>query len=307
MTAGWVAATNRGRSLLRGTLGCSGAEDIAQTTSWEEARTQLSDTMYGAFLAPASSRQQARRSAAAATGWQLQVLAGWCPPGSGGLARLFAGPIEIVDIEHQLAGHQSSAAPLPPIDLGSLGNTAHRLSAARSADDVRQILARSWWGDPGSNNPASVALHLRVSWLARLIRRLPASRRPARNAMLLLAARERFVFDRDIDAPVAVQLDRYVGRRWRRPSSINQMAASTHPAFGALSAVECPDQLWLVELAVRNEAKVIAEKVMAKKSFDEKTMAGIMALLLIDLSRVLAAIELAGRGPFSTEVLDAVA
>lgn len=315
MSAGWVAATNRGRSLLRRTLGTSGTTSLARARSWEDARTQLTRTMYGTELSSASSRHDAHMAAVSSTSWQLQVLAGWCPPNGGGLASVFAAPLEIADIEHQLAVHSSSVEPGGPVAspmgravaLGALANTAPRLRNAKSAGDARQILARSPWGDPGATDPVTVALHLRVSWLVRLMRRIPRSRGIVLDAMAVLAARERFAFERDVAPASARELDRHIGVGWRSAHSVGALAAALPSKFSVLSTIESADDLWQAEIQIRTNAAAAAGQWAKGSSFSEQSVAGIMALLLIDLSRTTSAIELAGRGPLSPELLDVLA
>ena len=52
---------------------------------------------------------------------------------------------------------------------------------------------------------------------------------------------------------------------------------------------------------------MLASQWAASSVYSARTVAGVMAVLLVDLWRVDAAIELAGRGPLSEELLDAVA
>ncbi len=103
MTAGWVAASTRGRTLLTRTIGTDVARSIATADSWPTARDHLHNTVYGTELTATADRRTARRCAATATAWQLRVLAGWLPPASSGLVRAFAAPMEIANIEAHVA------------------------------------------------------------------------------------------------------------------------------------------------------------------------------------------------------------
>ncbi len=136
MSAGWVAATTRGRALVRRLVGPDGARELATTESWPEARRALSATFYGADLPADADRPAAGRRAVEATTWQLRVLAGWLPPGQSVLARLFAGPFEIANIERRLALLEGRH-PDPPIRLGSLAVAWPHVSSATSSEQVR--------------------------------------------------------------------------------------------------------------------------------------------------------------------------
>ncbi|RLE22598.1 MAG: hypothetical protein DRJ50_07380, partial [Actinobacteria bacterium] len=174
MTAGWVAAATRGRSLLKRTVGPEGARSLAEADSWPAARAQLATTIYGTELEANSDRRSARRAAAITTVWQLRVLAGWLPPASGGLARLFVAPMEIGNIEHHVATIVGRE-PTTPLPLGSLGVAWPAVARATSLEQVRHVLSRSPWGDPGSNDPAVLGFGLRVSWARRLARQVPTT------------------------------------------------------------------------------------------------------------------------------------
>ena len=197
MTAGWVAATTRGRALSARTLGTAGARRMATAPTWPDARRELTATIYGAELPPDADRGVARWTAATAITWQLRVLAGWLPPAAGGLARLAVGPMEIANIEHHLL-RLGGAGVHRPIPLGSLGVAWPRVSTATSADEVRAMLTRSPWGDPGGTDRATIAFGMRIAWARRLARTASSAREWAHGALAMMVARERFVFDREV-------------------------------------------------------------------------------------------------------------
>lgn len=147
----------------------------------------------------------------AATIWQLRALSGWLPPTSTGLARAFAAPVEIAQIEHHLARLDRPgdirAGVATPVPLGSLGTAMPRAARATTSDQVRDVLARSAWGDPGGNDRVTIGLGLRVAWARRLLRQAPAATEWVLGAAAVLIARERFVFDRDIPEIPARGLD----------------------------------------------------------------------------------------------------
>jgi hypothetical protein len=306
VTAGWVAATTRGRSLLGRTLGAEGARAIATAASWEQGRDRVATSIYGNGLAPHADRETAHRTAIAATTWQLRVLSGWLPPDGGGLARLAAAPIEIINIEGHLARLGGDGAN--PIHMGSLGVAWPRVGHTTSVEQVRSVLARSAWGDPGGTDRSVLAVGLRVAWARRLSHMLPSARTWALGALAVLIARERFVFEREIEAITATELDRLLGLQWRAATEIAELAERLpRSARWSLDGIDSPTEVWKAETAILRRVVEDARHRAISGRYDRETMADILALLLVDLWRVTAAIEGSGRGVAAIEVLDAVA
>jgi len=308
MTAGWVAASTRGRALLARTIGADVASSIAAADSWPSARDHLRNTIYGVELPSTADRRCARRSAATATAWQLRVLAGWLPPASSGLVRAFAAPIEIANIQNHVAQLTTAAAPAPPIPLGTLSVAWAAVAKQRSAEQVRAVLARSPWGDPGGTDVSTVVLGLRVAWARRLARQAPVAAAWARGGAALLVARERFAFDRAIPEVTGRELDRLLGTLWRHVSTtselIDRLPKSVRWVFADVATSE---DLWLAEITLLRRVSADGERIATGARNGRNVLAAIMALLLVDLWRVDAAIETAGRTPLVTEVFDAVA
>ena len=307
MTVGWVAASTRGRALTRRTVGPAGAQSLATADSWTDARARLATTSYGSELSPNADRTTARRVAAAATVWQLRVLAGWLPPTSRSLARTFAAPMEIANIDAHLA-RLGGAEPAEPIPLGSLGVAWPRTATTSSIEQARNVLARSPWGDPGGINRAEIVLGLRVAWARRLVRQAPIATEWALGAAALLIARERFAFDREFPETTSRELDRLLGARWRTASNPSELAGRIpKSAAWALEDLSDPADLWLSELAIARRVDYDARRVAGSARFGRNMVAAVMALLLVDLWRITAAIEVAGRTPIPTEVFDDMA
>jgi len=306
MTIGWVAPAIRGEALVRRLIGVRGALSLAEA-DWPGARRALSSSMYGADLPADASRAQARRTAMEATAWQLRVLAGWVPPGRSAIPRLFAAPMEIANIEGRLAEIEGRDSHRP-IRLGSLVVVWPRVAAATSAGQIRASLATSVWGDPGGVEPSTISLALRIGLARRLSVQLPQFTDWARGAMAVLVAREQYGFARPINQTTSRAVDRFFGRRWRQASSVSSLR-ETVPKSAAwpLDGVESAADLWRAELAFVHRVAGDAEHLTARGRYDESTLVGVMALLLVDLWRVLAAVEVAGRRPIPREVFDAVA
>ena len=307
MTAGWVAVSTRGGALLGRLAGPAGARELAEAATWSQARGQLATTFYGTEMTTDSDRAEARSAATSATVWQLRVLAGWLPAQASGLARLFTAPIEIANIEAHLAS-LSGAAVQGPVSLGSLAVAWPRVATTTSPEQVRAVLTHSAWGDPGGADPVAVAVGLRVAWARRLIRQVPETAAWAKGGLAVLIAREAFAFSREVAPLTGRELDRLVGKGWRQAATIPELAlVLPDSAAWALADIASPADLWRAELAVTRRVTAEATRLAAVKRFTKGTVAAVMALLLVDLWRVTAAIELAGRGPNSTEVFDAVA
>lgn len=307
MTAGWVAATVRGRDLLHRVVGPGGARAIAAAASWPDARGALAGTAYGAQLPADADRATARRVAAAATTWQFRVLAGWLPPAATGVARLAAAPMEVANIEHHLAQLDGLERP-EPLPLGSLAVAWPRVAAATSGQEVREVLQRSVWGDPGGSNRIAIALGLRVAWARRVMRSTPVARPWAQGAVAVLIAREVFAFDRPIGEVTGRNLDILVGTHWRAATTVPTLAERLpDSANWALDDIGSPADLWRAELAVVERVGSDARPLAASGRYGRETVIAIMALLLVDLWRITAAVEAAGRGPAGVELFDAVA
>ncbi len=307
MTAGWVAASTRGGALVRRLVGPDGAREIAGADSWHDARNQLATTFYGTELEPGADRRVARHEAITATVWQLRVLAGWLPVGGSGVARLFAAPLEIGNIEHHLAAMSSPSASVA-VPLGSLAVAWPRIATTSTAEEIQHVLTRSAWGDPGGLDPVALAVGLRVAWARRLVRGLPVASEWARGGLAVLVAREIFAFRRQLAPVTGRAVDQLLGRHWRRAASLSELTDRLPAsAAWALEGISEPQDLWRAEAFVAQQIASDAAALVATRRPTQNVVAALMALLLLDLRRVTAAIEIAGRGPNPVEAFDAVA
>ncbi len=307
MSVGWVAATVRGRALLRGTLGNAGAREIAGQPTWDDARGRLTGTGYGPRLAPDADRVSARRTTVEATLWQLRVLAGWLPPGGTSLARLAAAPVEIANIEGHLATLTGAEGPAP-MPLGSLGVAWPRAADAASPEQLRGMLARSVWGDPGGSDRPALAVGLRVAWARRVSRAAPLAVPWAAGAVAMLVAREQLAFGRPVGEMTGRQVDLVLGHGWRDPSSVTDLAGRLPDrARWVLDGIGSSAELWRAEVALLHRVLADAQPAATSGRYGRDSVAAVLGLLMIDLWRTLSAIEAAGRGRAATEVLDALA
>ena len=124
----------------------------------------------------------------------------------------------------------------------------------------------------------------------------------------MLVARERFAFERELNHTTSEVADKLLGRRWLTANSLAEFRHHlTDSASWSLVGVDDPADLWRAEAAVARRVEAESVPMAASSKPDRSAVIGIMALLLIDLRRVLAIVELAGRGPDPVEVFDAVA
>ncbi|MCB0994191.1 MAG: hypothetical protein KDB21_03805 [Acidimicrobiales bacterium] len=299
--------TTRGRALVRQLVGVDGATNIAASTAWPAARELVAATFYGREMEADADRRDARASALAGTAWQLRVLSGWLPPGRSVLCRLGGGPIEISNITGRLDS-VDGATRAPLIPLGSLAGISVRALRSGSPDQLRRGLAASVWGDPRSVVREAIIFHLRAAWLARIARSAPWASRWSSGAAAVLIARERFSFGREPAEPAARLIDELVGARWRRVEHLEELALRLpRVASWAIDGIASSSELWLAEIRVARAIAEDAQTWVASGAHSERAATGIVALLLLDLRRTLAAIDLAATGPFSPEVLDAMA
>jgi hypothetical protein len=195
-----------------------------------------------------------------------------------------------------------------PVRLGALSVVSHRLDQVRTPAELRGLLARSTWGDPGADDPPTLAFGLRAAFARRALAGPDLVRPWARSAAAVLVARERFAFDRPITASATRDLDRLLGPRWRRADSIDGLRAALPTSIGdVLDDVNGPEDLWRAELAVVGRIEHDAADSIARHRFGPELVAAIFASLSIDLWHVLAGIAGAATGDLGTEVLDAMA
>jgi hypothetical protein len=306
MGAGWVAAALRGRAMARHGLGASGARASA-AGSWDELLRGLSRSTYGSGLDPSSDRVEARHHCSAIAVWNLRVLAGWVPPGALEVLRALVGEFEVENIELHLHHLASGSAPRP-LELGGLATAWPRVQECSTPDEVRAALRLSSWGDPGGADPVAVAVGLRIARARRVCRHVPGAASWARGAVALVVARERFVFDRELPAVTAQEVDRLIGRRWRTASTLAEFADAVGPeARWVFVAVQQPSDLWQAERAWWTRVEADATEMVDTPRPGSRAVVGAVATMLVDLHRVHAAVETAGRGPAAIEVFDAVA
>jgi hypothetical protein len=188
MSLAWVAGSVRASLLASRRVGRAGARELAASGSLTDALRGLAASPYGRELEGARSLEEAQHAVAAALVWNLRVLAGWLPAAGGERLRALAAWFEIANVQDRLA-YLAGEPYRRPYDLGGLATAWPALARTGSPDALRAALAESAWGDPGSPEPAALAVALRAAWAARVIAAVPEAADWARTAAALAGAR----------------------------------------------------------------------------------------------------------------------
>ena len=304
MSAGWVAASARGRLLARRRLGTVGAEELAHAGSLAAATARLAASPYGRSVAAGMTLDDAQRAVGAVCLWHLRVLAGWLPPPGDDAVRVFAGRFELVNIADRLA--RLAGAPVAaPYAMGSLGVAWPRVNAAVTAQEVRAALAGSVWGDPGPLEGPDVALALEARWARWLGDSLPDQPAWADGAAALVAA-STLAAGRRLPAAAAGDLRRRLGTGWETAPDVAALRARL-PRSAAWVLEDGRRQLWPAEGRWWRRVDREAGAVVRRGRAGRLMVAAAAAQLVADAWRVQAALEAAAWGPAGIEAFDAVA
>jgi len=313
MSADWVAASVRARSMAQRRVGAGGSRRLAEQHSLADALLMLADTGYADRLAGCTDLAVAERATRDTVLWQLRVLAGWMPARGTRLVRAAAGAFErdnIVALARRLDG---GAAADNPFDLGALATVWPRLRTVASAEELAEALRSSPWGDPGSDGAGSggtAALRdvLTLVWLRRLAAVASAARPWVEAACVLIAARILLV-DAAVPAPRILQLVRPIlGRTWETAGNLAELRASLPlSAQPVLRGIEAPEELWRADAGMRAAVEVDGFRLLRGSQPGPDVVLGAIAVLAMDAWRVRAALAAAAVGTGSSEVLDAVA
>jgi hypothetical protein len=311
MSAGWVAGSVRARAMSRRRLGAQAARTLAGRTSLELAVDSLADSPYGHDVHPGQSLGQAQHAVSATVLWNMRVLAGWLPTGSSRILRLLAGGFEVANVDERLRELDGHAVE-PPFRLGSLGTTWERAAHATSAADIRAVLARSPWGDPGSETPAGVGLGMRLAWAGRVASGIPQVRPWACGAAAIVVARELLLAGSAPTPQAQRALAPLLGSAWTDARTVAALA-SCLPAEArwVLDGIEDPEGLWRAEAAWWSRLSVDGSALLRRPGATPAPVIGSVAVMAVDAWCVRAALGVAARGgsdaPHALEVFDAVA
>ncbi|KFF61017.1 hypothetical protein JF66_00675 [Cryobacterium sp. MLB-32] len=308
MSAGWIAASVRARSMAERRVGAGLCHTISMHTSPAPALALLSGTMYGERLAACTSPVEYERATQNTVLWQLRVLAGWLPASGTRLVRALAAGFERDNIL-ALEGTFTSAAETPEyFDLGVLSTAWPRLRNAQSTAQLRDGLRLTPWGDAGTDGQTSLADVLTVTWLSRLASAAPASRPWAQMAVGLCGARMVLV-DRSVPSSRFRHWVRpLLGTAWESATTMADMKVALPPtARKLLDGLDHPDELWRAEVRCRLRMEDDAFRMLRVSPAGPDTVLASLTVLQSDSWRLRAALFAADRGAGSSEVLNAVA
>ncbi|KZM74714.1 hypothetical protein [Nocardia terpenica] len=304
MSAGWVAGTVRAAGLSERRLGAA-VHDLAAAGSLAAAQQILAASPYRRDVRPGASLADTEHAVAAATLWQLRVLAGWQPRTGARMIRSLAGGFERANIV-ALAATLTGAPPQPMFELGALRWAWPHLRTARSLPDLTVALGNSPWGAPGGDTVADIADALAIAWASRVAADVPHAAAWAAGAVALLVARRRFVQARPLPEPITRQARHLLG--------IPALAAAELPGFGAglppaarwaLDGVEAVDDLWRAEFRWWSRVDRDGRNLLSDNRFGPAYAIGAVAALTADAWRVRAALQIAA-GAGSVADFDAI-
>lgn len=307
MSTAWVAVGVRSTAMRHRRLGLPATRALAASPSLDAALQVLAGGPYGHDVRANQSLEQAQRAVVATLVWNLRVLAGWAPRDGVALLRALAAPIEAVNIDERLRG-TSEGSP-SPYRLGALATAWPRLAATTDASSLRRVLARSPWGDPGSDDRHDIAVALRLSLAERVSVEVRDARPWAAGAAALVLARELGFRAARPSGRVKFLASRVLGRAAGRADSLAALrAALPAAAEWALGGVDEPEQLWRAEAAWWARVDRDAAGMARRGGADARALVGTVARLAVDAWRVRGALELAARGGrVVVEDFDAVA
>ncbi len=304
MGAGWVGGVSRSKALLSRCLGTEATRQLA-SASPDEAVRMLSTTAYRRFLAPEASLAEAQRAVSAMLLWHLRVLAGWLPRSGGTMLRALTAGFEIANTEDLLRSFNGAETP-PPYRLGALATAWGRIRVVRSPGELREALAGSAWGDPGGEDPASLAVSLRIAAAARVASAARPAERWAAGRAALLMARVRFLTDRPVPGPAVRRAGPLLGSRALAATSLPDFSTELPPnARWALDAVADPEDLWRAEARWWASVDREGREMLRATGFGPEPVVGAVAVLSADAWRVRGALESATHGGVTLEAFDA--
>jgi hypothetical protein len=307
MSAGWVAASVRGRGLARRCVGREGARQVARCGSLDDAVSFLASTPYGREIRPGMDLLDAQHAVFAAVLWHLRILAGWDPPLGAGPLRLLGAGFEVANIGGRLA-QLAGQLPRAPYELGSTGTVWSAVSTAGSPAEVRAALGSSGWGDPGTDELPAIRLALQLAWARRVLDGVEGAGDWAISRAALVMARVVASGAVPVLGPSARRdARRLLGPGWEDARSIDELAERTQGvAARALRGVHGPGDLWRAEArwwtTVESDSRALAVRPRA----DAAAGIGVVGLLGADAWRVRCALAVAARGGDTEGFVDAL-
>lgn len=307
MSASWVAAQIRSRSLTSHCVGPAGAREIARSGSLERALAIVTTTSYGERVTTGQGLAESERAVFATVVWNLRVLAGWCPALGASRLHVLAGIFELTNLQGELARLEGRDVPAP-FELGSLASVASRPHPA-TAGELRESLRRSAWGDPGESDPDAMLVALRLSLARRVVESVPEASAWAESYAALLVAR--VIANGEALAPdsvAAAHARTILGHRAASAASLPDLLRALPVAVApVLTDVNGVEELWRAESRWWARLWREGDEGVRRGRAEPATVVCALAAQVADAWRVRVALETAARGSRTTEVLDAVA
>jgi hypothetical protein len=250
--------------------------------------------------------EAARRAVGSACLWHLRVLAGWLPPRSGDVVRVFGARFELANVADRLAGLAGGRVP-EPYALGSLATASSWVVAASTPEQVRAALAASGWGDPGSTELPDALVPLEARWASWLGDAAPGTGSWAEGAAALVVARQ-IASGRPVPAAAVSDVRRQLGRAWETAADLPGLAGRLpREVARLLDGVEDPADLWTAEGRWWRQVERDAASALRAGRPGPAVVAAAAATLVADAWRAQAALEAAAWGRTGLEAFDAVA
>jgi hypothetical protein len=306
VSTAWVAGTVRARAFGRRRLGRAGARALAAGPTLTDALSVLATTPYAHDVDFGDTLQEAQHAVGASLLWNVRVLAGWLPREGADAMRALAGWFEIANVDELLRGLAGAPAE-PAYRLGALATAWPQLATATTLPDLRVVLARSAWGDPGGDSAWEVQLAMRLAWADRVAALAPPAAGWAGAGAALLVARETLGRHRRLPEALRPVAGRLLGADAAAAAGLGELAAVLVPtARWAMAGVTTSEDLWAAETRFWHRVEDDAFRLARTWQYGLRPVVGAVALMAVDAWRVRAALELAGRGGTGREVLDAV-
>lgn len=307
MSAGWVAAQVRSRSLASHCVGPAGARELAGAGSLDAALGILATSSYGERLHPGLNLAASEHEVFASVLWNLRVLAGWSPALGASRFHALAGVFELMNLQGDLARIEGHQCPVP-FELGSLASVSSRV-APLTIGELRDVLRRSPWGDPGALDATGVSIALQFALARRIVDDVPEAVQWAQTYAALVLSR--LVNDDgplDTDSTSAANARAVLGSRALSATSLRELHdVLPRDVASILKGVTGPDDLWLAEAQWRTRLWDEALERFRRGGAGPETVVAAIALQFADAWRVRTALEVAARTGRAMEVLDAMA
>ncbi len=306
MSAQWVAGNVRARALLNRRLGAGHARVLAAMSSLTDAQHALAATAYGRDISVGQPVLDTDHAVSAALLWHLRVLAGWQPAQGAQAIRALAAGFEASNIAvhaRRLAG----APARPPYTLGALATAWPRLSETSSLMQLRDTLAQTMWGDPGSESPSDIALAVQIGWATRVTRSVPEARAWAYAQLALTVARRRLLEQRELPEPVLMRARLVLGAAAAASDLASFTDALATRVGWLFDGITEADGLWTAEARWWARVETEGLTMLGRGEFNRARTIGAVAVLAADAWRCRAALAVASRGGGPMDVYDVVA